>query len=53
MADRVQVWQHLAQAWKPEALSSTCTEIGFGELSDSIDRILEGKIVGRTVLRIS
>ena len=52
MALRRQVWDRLADDWRPEALESLASEIALAELDDHIERILAGKQVGRRIVRI-
>ncbi len=53
MADRIEVWNKLANDWKPEHLDHSCTEIGLSELSDKIQLMLQGQLKGRTVLNLN
>lgn len=53
MKYREEVWQKLAQDWKPSQLSDNHTEITLHELKDKIDLILAGKLKGRTVLKLT
>jgi alcohol dehydrogenase len=47
---KTEVWQKLAGPWKLEALGQLEERLTFGSLSDAIDRILAGHMVGRGVL---
>ncbi|WP_298364306.1 YhdH/YhfP family quinone oxidoreductase [uncultured Lutibacter sp.] len=47
------VWNKLANEWKPTNLNETCTEIGFNELPEKIELMLQGKLKGRTVLNLT
>ena len=49
---REQVWQKLANDWKPDTLADTCNEITLNELDNSIALILKGQIKGRTVVNL-
>ncbi len=49
---RTQVWNKLADAWKPENLEANCTTISLDELSEKLNLMLEGKLKGRTVLKL-
>ena len=49
---RKQIWKKLASEWKIEGLDNLVTEIGLGELNQSIDFILQGKIKGRIVVNL-
>jgi putative YhdH/YhfP family quinone oxidoreductase len=52
MAYREKVWNKLSEEWKPDNLADTCTEISLNELSEKIDLMLQGKLRGRTLLKI-
>jgi len=47
------IWQQLATEWMPDQLESLTHEIGLEELPEKISTILDGKMQGRTVVRIS
>jgi putative YhdH/YhfP family quinone oxidoreductase len=52
MEQRKQLWQKLASSWKPDKLETLAKECSLDELSDEIDRILEGKQVGRVLVNL-
>ncbi len=52
MSLRRKVWQRLAVEWKPEQLKSLADEITLNDLDDRIDRILQGGLRGRTLVRL-
>lgn len=52
MEYRTKVWELLATEWKPEKLMDTCNEITLDDLKDSIDLMLQGKLKGRTILKL-
>ena len=52
MAYREQVWNKLADEWKPAQLSDTCIEVTLDELSDKIDLMLAGQLKGRTIVNM-
>jgi putative YhdH/YhfP family quinone oxidoreductase len=52
MAYREKVWGKLANEWKTETLTETCTEISLAELDEKIALMLKGKLTGRTVVRM-
>jgi putative YhdH/YhfP family quinone oxidoreductase len=52
MADRISLWKKLADAWKPDMLSSMCTEITLDDLDACIDRMLAGKLKGRILVNM-
>ena len=49
---REQVWNKLADEWKIENLDNNCTTINIDVLSENLNLMLEGKLKGRTVLRL-
>ena len=52
-ADRRQdFWNKLAGPWKPRQLADVATTIGLDHLEDAVQRILQGQIVGRTVVSL-
>jgi len=52
MAIRQQIWEKLANEWKPEQLDQMVTERSLEELNDEIDRILRGQQVGRILVNL-
>ena len=50
---RLQMWNNLAGKWKPELLDDIGEICGLENISGKIDKILEGKITGRTVIDLS
>lgn len=50
---REDVWAAMAGAWKPAQLSLLANEIPLEKLEENIQLILEGKVQGRTVVRLS
>jgi len=50
---RDQLWQRLADDWKPQHLDSICTrEVSLNELPSAFTPMLEGQSLGRTLIRI-
>jgi len=47
------VWNKLAQDWKPDGLATTYREINLEEIQPKIESMLDGKSIGRTLLKIS
>ena len=47
------MWQKLAGEWKLEGLDALLQPLSFDTLSDAIDRILAGEMVGRGVLDLA
>ncbi|MDR1585200.1 MAG: YhdH/YhfP family quinone oxidoreductase [Prevotellaceae bacterium] len=50
---RRELWQKLAGAWKPDCLMDLYSEITLDELSGCIQAILQGKIKGRVIVKLS
>jgi len=52
-AIREAVWQRLANDWKPAHLDRICTdEVGLQGLPDVFARMLGGRSLGRTLVRL-
>jgi acrylyl-CoA reductase (NADPH) len=50
---RLEVWQRIASDLKPAALDRICTKIvGLDELPAQFDDYIQGRVIGRTVVRI-
>lgn len=49
---RTKVWEMLSDKWKPKQLEDTCFEIGIEEIQHKIELMLQGKLKGRTVLKL-
>jgi putative YhdH/YhfP family quinone oxidoreductase len=47
---RREIWRKLSHEWRLEGLDELTTTIGLGDLENSIQRILKGEMVGRTVV---
>jgi putative YhdH/YhfP family quinone oxidoreductase len=52
MAYRERVWNKLSRDWKPVQLAEMCTEITLNELAGKIELMLEGKLKGRTIVKM-
>ena len=50
MDKRIDLWNKLAGEWKPENIENIQTTINLYQLSDSIEKILQGGIKGRIVV---
>lgn len=48
---RKEIWEYLAKEWKYDHLNSNIKEVSLEEISDRIDLMLDGKQVGRTILK--
>jgi len=49
---REPLWQKLATNWKPAHLMELYNEIALEDLVSAIDLILQGKLKGRTLVKI-
>ena len=49
---RLEVWNKLADEWKPDTLQSNVTEITLMDLNDRIEQMLKGQSKGRTIVKI-
>ncbi|MGB5824749.1 MAG: YhdH/YhfP family quinone oxidoreductase [Proteocatella sp.] len=49
---RIQIWDKLSEAWKPDNLHENVEEINLNELDKKINQILSGKLKGRTVINL-
>lgn len=49
---RKQVWEKLANKWKPKNLQETCGEISLNDINLKIDLMLNGKLRGRTIINL-
>jgi len=50
---RQKVWQKIASEWKIDWLDTLTTEAPFEELDQRIERMLQGKHRGRTIIRLA
>ncbi|MBN2834391.1 MAG: YhdH/YhfP family quinone oxidoreductase [Candidatus Delongbacteria bacterium] len=46
------VWEMLSDKWKPKQLEDTCVEIKLEDIQQQISLMLEGKLKGRTILKL-
>lgn len=52
-SDREAVWEKLAGPWRPAHLPAICTrEIGLDALPDAFDTLLDGRALGRILVRL-
>ncbi len=49
---RLQVWERLAGAWKPQHLNEVRTEVPLEGLEDKIQAILQAGVTGRVVVKL-
>ena len=50
---RLEIWRKLSKDWRLEGLDELTTTIGLADVEQYIQRILNGEIVGRTVVQIN
>lgn len=53
MQQRTKVWKMLANEWKPEQLTIAYSEIKLDNLQEKINLMLQGKLKGRTIVKIT
>ncbi len=53
MKYRTKVWEMLSDKWKPKQLEDTGNEIELEDLKSKIDLMLQGKLKGRTVVKLT
>ncbi|WP_425395517.1 YhdH/YhfP family quinone oxidoreductase [Aeoliella sp.] len=49
-AMRLEMWKHLSTDWKVDLPEECLTEITLSEVSDRVQQIMAGKVVGRTLV---
>lgn len=52
MDKRVEIWNRMANEWKPDNLELICKEISLEQLSENIDQILAGNQKGRILVNL-
>ena len=53
LARKIEIWEKLAGPWQLKNLSDLAEPLGLDDLDGAIDRILEGRMVGRGVVDLS
>ncbi|MBT8365987.1 MAG: YhdH/YhfP family quinone oxidoreductase [Deltaproteobacteria bacterium] len=53
MPIRQKIWQKIASEWKIDWLQTLTTEASFNELENKIDLMLQGKHLGRTIIKMT
>jgi len=53
MPIREKIWQKIAAEWKIDWLQTITTEASFAELDSKIELMLQGKHVGRTIIKMA
>lgn len=49
---RIELWNKLANEWKPDNLLEFYNEIGMDEIKSTLENILQGKLKGRTIVNM-
>jgi acrylyl-CoA reductase (NADPH) len=49
---RAGLWTKLANEWKPDNIVDLYNEISIFEINDAVSKILEGKLKGRTIIKM-
>ena len=49
---RAGLWSKLANEWKPNNIVNLYTEISLSDINDAVSRILNGKLKGRTIIKM-
>lgn len=50
---RTGLWNKLANEWKPDNLNELCTVIKLNELKNKMDLMINGKLMGRTIVNMN
>jgi len=50
---RLKLWNLLSNEWKPDNLALKVQEVCLKDLDTKIQRILEGKLIGRTIVNLN
>jgi len=50
---RKKIWQKIASEWKIDWLNTLTTEVHFDELENRIELMLQGKHIGRTIIKMT
>jgi putative YhdH/YhfP family quinone oxidoreductase len=53
MPIRKKIWQKIASEWKVDWLQTLTTEASFDELDNKIELMLQGKHIGRTIIKMT
>lgn len=53
LEDKARNWTRLAEEWRLPNLGEMTTEIGLEGISQTVDKLLAGGVVGRTLVRVS
>ena len=46
------IWELLGSSWKLDDLENLSTNLGLKDVSEAVDRILQGQMVGRCVVNL-
>ena len=53
LEDKARNWQRLAEEWRLPTLEQMTLEIGLEEISETVDSLMSGNVVGRTLVKLN
>jgi len=53
LEDKARNWQRLAEEWRLPTLEQMTLEIGLEEISETVDSLMSGSVVGRTLVKLN
>ena len=53
LEDKARNWQRLAEEWRLPTLELMTLEIGLEEISETVDSLMSGSVVGRTLVKLN
>ena len=53
LEDKARNWQRLAEEWRLPTLDQMTLEIGLEEISETVDSLMSGSVVGRTLVKLN
>ena len=53
LVDKARNWQRLAEEWRLPTLEQMTLEIGLEEISETVDSLMSGSVVGRTLVKLN
>jgi alcohol dehydrogenase len=53
LEDKARNWQRLAEGWRLPTLEQMTLEIGLEEISETVDSLMSGSVVGRTLVKLN
>lgn len=52
-SERIEIWRRLSQEWKLDRLQDIATEIPLDRVTEAVQAIRDGQVVGRTLVAVS